>query len=138
MEEKTNEMFDLACKFTMTGQRCDVITRSGRAILDAKFGGKFYHALSYGGGVKAVTPLLNKMELDTPKGEEFVALKDIWALLPMPNEGFKKADIDAVDLKQADELAGDSGKTVKEIIKEYYNPKTDKELDYYLRRFLAS
>jgi hypothetical protein len=59
-------------------------------------------------------------------------------IYPMPKEGFTDAELAAVDMKDADKRVEPSGKTVRQIIQETYRPKDDKELEYFLRRYLAS
>ena len=83
-------------------------------------------------------PLLSNMGITTPTGYSTVSLPDIWIVTPMPKEGLSQAQLDAVDLAHGDEPAGDSGKTIKDVIKETYRPKDEKEHEYFLRRFLAS
>ncbi len=135
---REEQIFDIICTLTLTRTPCDICTYSGQVYLDALFDAKFLYALQYGAGAKAMLPLLSNMGITTPTGYSTVSLPDIWIVTPMPKEGLSQAQLDAVDLAHGDEPAGDSGKTIKDVIKETYRPKDEKEHEYFLRRFLAS
>jgi len=136
--DRDQHIFEMICNLAVSKHPCDICTYSGPVYLDATFGAKFICALQYGAGAKAMQPLLSNLEISTPSGDANVSLADIWIIAPMPKDGFTKEQIESVDLALGDRLAGDSGKTIKEIVKETYQPGTAKELEYFLRRFLAS
>ena len=135
---REEQLFDMIRTLTLTKTPCDICTYSGPVYLDALFDPKFLYALQYGAGAKAMQPILSKMGISTPNGDETVSLPDIWIITPMPKGGITQAQLDSVDLSQGDEPAGDSGKSIKDVIKETYRPRDDAEFEYYLRRFLAS
>ena len=123
----------------LSGNPCDVITYSGRRYLEVTLAPEFFYALMYGAGAKRMAEILSQIKLtkeDEP--DATVSLNDIWMIYPMPKEGFTDAELAAVDMKHADKRVEPSGKTVREIIQETYRPKDDKELEYFLRRYLAS
>ncbi len=66
------------------------------------------------------------------------SLMEIWTDNPMPKGGFTDAELDAVDLAEAEKPSGPNGKTLRKMISETYRCKTREEEDYYLRRFIAS
>ena len=56
----------------------------------------------------------------------------------MPKGGLSKSDLDSVDISQGDEINTTTGETIREMIKNSYHCKTNDEIDYFLRRYLAS
>ncbi|WP_225199238.1 hypothetical protein [Gluconobacter oxydans] len=65
-------------------------------------------------------------------------IKDIWTINPMPVGGFTQEELDAVDMSQGDEQSGPQGETIRKMIRKSYHCKSNKETDFYLRRWIAS
>ena len=56
----------------------------------------------------------------------------------MPAEGFTQEELDNVDLSEGDQKAGPQAETIRKMIRKTYHCKSNKETDYYLRRWIAS
>jgi hypothetical protein len=63
--------------------------------------------------------------------------RDIWIIYPMPEQGFTEEELREVDISEGDRRAP-NGLPLRRMIRESYGCKKEAELDYYLRRFLAS
>lgn len=119
----------------LNGKRCDITFFSSKPKIDVKINPRFSYALMYGGGVQALKPLLEKLELSD--GSHINAL-DIWTINPLPNEGLTQKDLNSVDLAEGDQEVPNTCRTMREIIRETYKCENDAETEHYLRRFLAS
>jgi len=143
MDAEEQQRFDMLASMmqhlALSGEPCDVTTYSGPVYLNVTFDAEFFYALMYGAGVKKMAELFSRIKLRREgEADAVVSVNDIWMIYPMPKNGFTDAELAAVDLKHADQKVEPSGKTVKEIIRETYRPKDDKQLEYFLRRYLAS
>ena len=65
-------------------------------------------------------------------------LKEIWTINPMPIGGFTQEELDEVDMSQGEERSGPQGETIRKMIRKSYHCKSNKETDFYLRRWIAS
>ncbi|MNJ75255.1 hypothetical protein D3C77_723200 [compost metagenome] len=65
-------------------------------------------------------------------------LSEIWTINPMPVGGFTQEELDNVDMSQGEQQAGPQGETIRKMIRSTYHCKSKKEIDYFLRRWLAS
>lgn len=119
----------------LNNQRCDITLFSSKPKIDVKISPRFSYALMYGGGARALKPLLEKLELSD--GSHINAL-DIWTINPMPSEGLTQEDLSSVDLAEGDQEVPNTGRTMREIIRETYKCENEAETEHYLRRFLAS
>ena len=136
--DRQEHIFKIICAVAVSKDPCDICTYSGPVYLEAVFSSKFVHALQYGAGAQSMKPLLENLGIRTKDGEFTISLADIWIIAPMPKGGITEEELNAVDLSQGDQPAGDAGKTISEVIRETYRPKSDSEHEYFLRRFLAS
>ena len=137
--DRSGAIFQMLMHLAMTEQPCDVCTYSGKRYLDVKIDPKFMYALMYGAGAAKMAELLSKIGLISKGGgEDTVSFPDIWIIAPMPKGGFSEAELAAADLKEAEVKSGPQGETVREMIRAAYRPKDEKELEYFLRRFIAS
>ena len=59
-------------------------------------------------------------------------------IYPMPHDGVSQADLNAVDLAEAETQAGNNGETIRKMIRDTYRCGSRTEEDRYLRRFFAS
>ncbi|TLU88153.1 MAG: hypothetical protein FDX30_01580 [Chlorobium sp.] len=121
--------------YAQNEQRCDITLFSDKPKIDVKIDPKFSFALMYGGGVKAIKPLLEKLQLSDGS---CVNAFDIWTINQMPEKGFKPDELEAVDLKDGDQEVQGTGKTIREIIRETYKCENKSEEEKFLCRFLAS
>ena len=119
----------------LSNQRCDITLFSSKPKIDVKMSPRFSYALMYGGGAKALKPLLEKLELSDGS---YINALDIWTINPMPNDGLTQEDLSSVDLAEGDQEVPNTGRTMREIIRETYKCENEAETEHYLRRFLAS
>jgi hypothetical protein len=132
-------LFHVIQTLAMSGQPCDVCTYSGGRYLDVRIDPDFIYALMYGAGAAKLAEMLNDIKLQPKTGPDVsVGFNDIWVVNPMPKEGFTPQQLAEVDLKDAERKAGPQGETIREMIRNSYHPKDDKELEHFVRRFLAS
>ena len=137
--DRSAMQFQMLMHLAMTEQPCDICTRSGQRHLDVKIDPKFIYALMYGAGAKKMAEMLSRIGLISKDGgDSTVSFSDIWIIAPMPKEGFTDAQLAAVDLKEGEVKSGPNGETVREMIRATYRPKDEKEMEYFLRRFIAS
>lgn len=66
------------------------------------------------------------------------SLEEIWTVNPMSMEGLSRAELDAVDLAQGEDRIGPDGDTLRNMIRKTYHCKSRSEVDYFLRRWIAS
>ncbi|WP_141755098.1 hypothetical protein [Burkholderia plantarii] len=117
-----------------SGQPTDVTFYRRRPILDVRVSTKLAAARFY--GLDSILPsLLTQIEFSNGAT---AGLNEIWTVNPMPAEGFSKADLDAVDLTEGDQRAGPRGETIRKMISDTYHCTAQSEVDYFLRRFIAS
>ncbi|MGE0118974.1 MAG: hypothetical protein AB7S71_07890 [Dongiaceae bacterium] len=79
--------------------------------------------------------MLNHLEFS---GGTTAGKGEIWTVNPMTKGDFTKEELDAVDMKEAEERVGPNGETLREMIRATYHCKSKDEEDRYLRRFIAS
>ncbi|HVJ42369.1 MAG TPA: hypothetical protein VM639_12780 [Dongiaceae bacterium] len=122
-------------QLSLFGQPCDVTFYKRRPIIDVQVDQQLGLAMMYGAGPAKVADLLNNIKFSDGTR---AGLAEIWTVNPMPKEGFTKAELDAVDLAQGDQVAGMNGETIRQIVRETYHCETAEEEDRHLRRFIAS
>ena len=115
--------------------RCDITVFRGKPRIDVKITPTFLYALMYGAGPKKMAELLSVIPLSDGTT---ISFNEIWTINPMPNEGFTKAELDAVDLSQAEKVSGPNGESLRKMISKSYRCNSREEEDKYLRRFIAS
>jgi len=121
--------------YALTEQIVDITLGSEKPKINVKISPKFSYALMYGAWIKGLKPLLQKLELSDGT---HINAADICTINPMPSEGFTQEELSSVDINEGNQIIPDTGKTMKEIIRETYKCENEQETEYYLRRFLAS
>lgn len=89
----------------------------------------------YGAGAIKLKEILENIKLSNG---DSVSIKDIWTINPMPQNGFTQEELDSVNMAEAEEKVGPNGETLRKMISDTYQCKSQKQEDYYLRRFIAS
>ncbi len=132
-------LFHTLYTLAMTGQPCDVCLVNKKPFLDVKIDPDFVYALMYGAGAATLAEMLNNITL-TGGGSTggTVTFKEIWTINPMPHEGFTEEQLSSVDITKADKPSGFGGETLKEMIKNTYHCENEKEIERFVRRFIAS
>lgn len=117
-----------------SGQPTDVTFFRRKPIVDARVSVKIGAARLY--GLESHIPrLLKRIEFSNGM---VANLAEIWTINPMPVGGFTQEELDSVDMSQGDQPAGPRGETIRKMIRKSYHCKSNKEVDYYLRRWIAS
>jgi hypothetical protein len=119
---------------SISGQPTDVTFYRRKPILDVRVSTKLGAAQLYGLQARIPT-LLRRIQFSNGT---VAGLSEIWTINPMPKGGFTQAELDAVDLSEAEQRAGPNGETLRKMIRESYHCKSRKETDFFLRRFIAS
>lgn len=117
-----------------SGQPADITFYQRKPILDIRVSSKLGAALLY--GLESRLPrLLRQIEFSNGA---VARLNEIWTVKPMPMEGFSQEELDAVDLAQGKDRVGPAGEMLSEMIRKTYHCKSRSEVDYFLRRWIAS
>ena len=117
-----------------SGQPTDVTFYRRKPILDVRVSVKLGAARLY--GLEDHVPrVLKRIEFSNGMTAN---ISEIWTINPMPTEGFTQEELDNVDLSEGDQQAGPQGETIRKMIRSTYHCKSNKETDYYLRRWIAS
>ena len=117
-----------------SGQPTDVTFYKRKPILDVRVSAKLGAARLY--GLESHVPrLLRRIEFSNGM---VANLSEIWTINPMPVGGFTEAELDIIDLSEGEQQAGPQGETIRKMIRKTYHCKSNKETDYYLRRWIAS
>jgi hypothetical protein len=117
-----------------SGQPTDVTFYRRKPILDVRVSTKLGAARLY--GLESQLPrLLKRIEFSNGA---VASLGEIWTVNPMPMDGFSPEELAAVDLAQGEERQGPQGETLRKMIGKTYHCKSRKEIDYFLRRWIAS
>lgn len=127
-------IFHQLLQTALSGSRCDVTLFNGKPHIDVKVVPKFMYGLMYGAGAKKLAELLSEIPLSDGST---VSFSQIWTINSMP-DSISQAELDAVDLSQADKKSGPNGETLREMIPKTYHCSSRAEEDKYLRRFIAS
>jgi hypothetical protein len=117
-----------------TGQPTDVTFYRRKPILDVRVSTKLGAAQLYG-LPNRIPSLLRRIEFSNGT---VAGIREIWTVNPMPKGGLSQADLDAVDLTEAEKHVGPRGETLRKMIRKTYHCKSRAEVDYFLRRFIAS
>lgn len=120
---------------SMTGQICDVTFYSKPPAIDVRIDQQINLALMYGAGAEKLKEMLENIKLSNG---DVVSFSEIWTINPMPQGGFSKEELEAVDLRKAEEKDGPNGETLRKMISDTYHCKSKEDEDHYLRRFIAS
>jgi hypothetical protein len=117
-----------------SGQPADITFFKRKPILNVRVSAKLGAARLY--GLEDHVPrVLRRIKFSNGM---VANLSEIWIINPMPVDGFTQEELDNVDMSQGEQQAGPQGKTIREMIRETYHCKSNKETDYYLRRWIAS
>lgn len=119
---------------SISGQPADITFYRRKPILDVRVSSKLSAARLYG-LEKHLPRLLRSIEFSNGA---VASLDEIWTVNPMPMEGFSPSELDAVDLAQGEDRVGPGGETLRKMIRETYHCKSTSEVDYFLRRWIAS
>ena len=120
---------------SMSGQPCDLTFYKRKPMLDVKIDQRLVLAMMYGAGPEKIAELLNDLRLTNG---QTVAIREIWTVHPMPHNGFKKGELESVDIKCGEEKYGPNGETLRQMIRDTYHCEAKEEEDNYLRRYIAS
>jgi hypothetical protein len=91
----------------------------------------FCAALVFGGSGQRIRKVL---DLVTFSDGTTVSVGEIWTLNYMPAD----LDIAGVDLARGEDVIGQGGETVRQIVRETYRCKSRAEEDFFLARWIAS
>lgn len=117
-----------------SGQPADVTFYKRKPILNVRVSAKLGAARLY--GLEDHVPrVLRRIEFSNGM---VANLSEIWTINPMPVDGFTQEELDNVDLSEGEQQAGPQGETIRKMIRATYHCKSNKETDYYLRRWIAS
>ena len=117
-----------------SGQPADITFYRRKPILDVRISTKLGAARLY--GLESHIPrLLRRIEFSNGMAAD---IRDIWTINPMPIGGFTQEELDGVDMSRGDERSGPQGETIRKMIRKSYHCKSNKETDFYLRRWIAS
>lgn len=117
-----------------SGQPADITFYRRKPIVNVRVSTKLGAARLY--GLESRLPrLLGRIEFSNGA---VAGLNEIWTVNPMPMEGFSQEELDAVDLAQGEKRMGPDGETLRKMIRKTYHCKSRSEVDYYLRRWIAS
>jgi hypothetical protein len=113
-------------------QLFDMTTSDGRRFLDCTIPGEFATHLYGAYRPEVLEYRLGNIPIRAGDGTEArVALSDIWILNPLKPGGISQKDMAAADVSKVD------GR-LKEMIRRGFHCRNKKELDYFLRRYIAS
>ena len=123
--------------YTKTLQKFDATFYRHEPILDVSLDRNFAAKLNmrYGERFSKLTRLLRRI---TFSDGTVVPLEEIWTLNYMPTDGISIAELDGVDMSEAEVKAGNQGETIREMLRATYRCNSAAEEDYFVRRFLAS
>lgn len=117
-----------------SGQPTDVTFFRRKPILDVRISVKLGAARLY--GLESQLPrLMRRIEFSNGMSAN---ISEIWTINPMPIDGFTEQELDSVDLSLGEQQAGPNGETIRKMIRKTYRCKSNKETEYYLRRWIAS
>jgi hypothetical protein len=117
------------------GQPCDVTFYRRKPIIHVKVDQQIALALMYGAGPKRLAEMMSSIKFSDGTTAN---LGEIWTINAMPTGGFAEAQLNAVDLSEAEERVGPGGETLRKMIRDTYHCSSTQDEDYYLRRFIAS
>jgi len=119
----------------MNGQPADITYHRRKPSLNVTVDPRLAYTAMAGGGAKALQKAMQCVRLSD--GTE-TAFSEIWTVNPMPVGGLSDADLAAADMSQGDHVIAANGATMRQVIRETYHCTTDAEVEFYLRRFIAS
>jgi len=119
-------------------QSCDVTFRDRAPILDVKLNREFARTF--------ITALRHWKPANFAKLLQRIHFSDgtitpidsIWIVVPLPRGGISINMMQCADLALAETVAGNGGESIREMIKAAYMCATEAELDWHIRRWIAS
>jgi len=117
-----------------SGQPTDVTFYKRKPVVDVRVSAKLGAARLYG-LEEHVPRVLKRIEFSNGMTAN---ISEIWTINPMPMEGFTQEELEHVDLSEGEQQAGPKGETIRKMIRNTYHCKSNKETEYYLRRWIAS
>jgi hypothetical protein len=121
--------------FALYAQTFDVTFINREPILEVTLAQEFANALSvllmYDKHLKRLSKLLKRIKFSDGI---VCSASEIWTLNYMP----ANLDISNVDISAGEQVIGDGGETIREIIRHTYRCKSRAEEDHFLLRWLAS
>lgn len=121
-------------KLSMTQQPTDVTFYRRKPMINVRVSAKLGAVRIYGLD-RRFADLLNSIEFSNGL---IAGLSEIWTIHPMPKEGFTTQELATADLSEGDRRAGPQGETIRKMIRKTYHCKSQKETEYFLRRFILS
>jgi hypothetical protein len=113
-------------------QRFDLTTFNGGRYLDCTVPGEFATHLHCAYRPEVLAYRLGRIPIKPREEDEiYVALGDIWIVNPIKPSGISDEDVAGADVSQI-------GPEMRRAIREGFHCKDKQELDYFLRRYLAS
>jgi hypothetical protein len=124
--------------FAETGQKFDVTFRDREPVLDTclnrEFARTFVTALKHWKPDKFAR-LLGRIHLDDGT---ITPIDTIWVIVPLPPVEITIAMLESADLTMAETAIGEGGETVREMIRATYRCASEAELNWHIRRWIAS
>jgi hypothetical protein len=124
--------------YAQTMQRFDAIFFDCEPYLDVTLDKGFARALDAAISAKDAVRTALLFENVTFSAGSKANVDSVWMLNFMPPGGVTIAQMVNVDLAEAEVHAGPQGETVREMIRNTYGCATAAELDWFVRRWLAS
>jgi len=124
--------------YAQTMQRFDVTFLDREPILDVHLNREFARQLNVAlraKNAKLIAKLLGRLHLSDGTT---VNVDAIWTINYMPPGGVTVAQMEGVDIAEAELPAGPNGETVREMIHTVYHCASAAEADWFVRRFIAS
>ena len=124
--------------YAQTMQRFDVTFLDREPILDVHLNREFARQLNVAlraKNAKLIAKLLGRVHLSDGTT---VNVDAIWTINYMPPGGVTVAQMEGVDIAEAELPAGPNGETVREMIHTVYHCASAAEADWFVRRFIAS
>lgn len=123
----------------VAGQPTDITTYSGKRFLEVTVDPSFIYPFMYGAGPRRIATVMEEIKVRDRQGHKStISFNDIWIILTMPKEGFSKEALKAVDISNGDKVDPSTGESIREMVRKSYHCKNEDEVDYFLRRYLAS
>jgi hypothetical protein len=119
----------------MNSQPADITFYKRKPSLEVTVDPRLAHAVLSGSGPDALRKAMQRIKLSN--GTE-TAFSEIWTVNPMPVGGLSEADLAATDMSHGNVVIAANGATMRQVIQETYHCTTDAEVEFHLRRFIAS
>ena len=122
-----------------SGQPTYITTYSGKRFLEVTVDPSFIYPFMYGAGPKRIATVMEEIKVRDRQGRKStVSFNDIWIILPIPKEGLSEEVLKAVNISDGDKVDPSTGESIREMVRKSYHCKDEAEVEYFLRRYLAS